>query len=234
MLFISPPFGNYLNIPNTTSITGSYTLNPRNGLIQQIFRTFRYSHYYGGWINKIGLRNKGIDYAIRNWKKGIITSVAILDKKEIPILEEKIPKSMDIELNVSCPNVSHLETDNLSIFLNDQREWCIIKLSPLANIDLIDNYYNSGFRQFHCSNTLPIKEGGLSGINLIPYTSNLITMIKTKYPDATVIAGGGIRDIETIKKYKILGADHFSISTLCLSPLRFVLLLKEIQTINKI
>ena len=29
MIFISPPFGNYLSINNTISIKGSYTLEPR-------------------------------------------------------------------------------------------------------------------------------------------------------------------------------------------------------------
>ena len=32
MFFINPPFGNYLNLPYTTSIKGSYTLEPREGL----------------------------------------------------------------------------------------------------------------------------------------------------------------------------------------------------------
>ena len=47
------------------SITGSYTLNKRDGLFMQVIKTFRYSFEYGGWINKIGLRNPGIDYAIK-------------------------------------------------------------------------------------------------------------------------------------------------------------------------
>ena len=38
-LFISPPFGNYLNLPNTTPIRGSFTLYPRNGLFMQILKT---------------------------------------------------------------------------------------------------------------------------------------------------------------------------------------------------
>lgn len=40
MLFISPPFGNYININNAKSISGSYTLHPREGLISQIFKNF--------------------------------------------------------------------------------------------------------------------------------------------------------------------------------------------------
>ena len=43
MFFINPPFGNYLNLPNTISIKGSYTLEPRSGLFTQIFKTLRYS-----------------------------------------------------------------------------------------------------------------------------------------------------------------------------------------------
>ena len=78
MLFINPPFGNYLNLPNTTSITGSFTLQPREGLIMQIIKTLRYSFEYNGWVNKIGLKNKGIDWALTNIDKNNIISVAIL------------------------------------------------------------------------------------------------------------------------------------------------------------
>ena len=31
MLFISPPFGNYIDLNNTISIRGSFTLNERKG-----------------------------------------------------------------------------------------------------------------------------------------------------------------------------------------------------------
>ena len=68
-LFISPPFGNYLGfLPNTYAIYGSYTLNPRPGLFSQIIKTLRYDSSAKGWVNKIGLRNKGIDYMIHKWK----------------------------------------------------------------------------------------------------------------------------------------------------------------------
>ena len=61
MLFISPPFGNYINLPNTKAIKGSFTLKPRSGLIVQIIKTLRYDFNNKGWVNKIGLRNKGIN-----------------------------------------------------------------------------------------------------------------------------------------------------------------------------
>ncbi len=221
MFFINPPFGNYLNLPNTISIKGSYTLNPRPGLFSQIIKTLRYSDFWGGWINKIGLRNPGLDYAIKRYTKGHIVSIAICDEKEISVIVNKIPEDMDIEINVSCPNhkiIKNTKNNELKNFINDKREWCIIKLSPVIENKLIDNYYDMGFRQFHCSNTYPLGEkGGLSGKSLIPYTAKLIKYLKTK-EDVVIIAGGGVRDVKTAEYYKTCGADHISASTLFFNP----------------
>ena len=220
MLFISPPFGNYLDLKHTMSIRGSYTLNPRPGLLSQILKTLRYSFQRNGWINKIGLRNKGLDYAIENYSTNSIISIAILNSKEIKSIHQKIPRNMNIELNVSCPNHTVIGKD-LGIFLNPQRKWCILKLSPLTTFCEIDKYYEQGFRQFHCCNTLPVPSGGLSGPSLIPITGMLVKYIKTK-KNVTVIAGGGIQNYHDVEYYKSLGADHFSISTLIFNPLKFL------------
>ena len=72
MFFVNPPFGNYINLPGISQIKGSYTLEPRDGLFLQIFKTLRYNFKYMDWTNKIGLRNPGIDYAVTNYKKGNI------------------------------------------------------------------------------------------------------------------------------------------------------------------
>lgn len=222
MLFISPPFGNYINLPFTTSIKGSYTLERRDGLLFQIFKTLRYSNYYGGWINKIGLRNKGIDSVINNYDNKNVYSIAILNKSEIPTLVERIPHNMNIEINVSCPNAEkEMIQEGLSNFINKDRKYCIIKLSPTSDVKLIDSFYKQGFRQFHCSNTLPIKEGGLSGEKLIPYSSKLVNYIHKTYPDCMVIAGGGIQNYQSLLNYKNVGANHYSISTIFFNPYKF-------------
>ena len=220
MFFINPPFSNYLNLPNTMSIKGSYTLDKREGLFLQIIKTLRYSFENGGWTNKIGLRNPGIDYAIKNYKKGsYIVSIAILNKNEIPEILKRIPKDMDIELNVSCPNAENrMCTDGLNKFINETRDWCIIKLSPTCDTKLIDDYYKQGFRQFHCSNTIPVKEGGLSGKSIIPYSNNLIKYINTNYKDTEIIGGGGITKIGDMNNYRLVGANHFSASTVFFCP----------------
>lgn len=223
MYFINPPFGNYINIPNLTPIKGSYTLEPRNGLIMQIIKTLRYSFHQNGWINKIGLKNKGLDYGLKNLKNNEILSIAILDKKEIPIFLKKIPEDTNIEINVSCPNAEKkMVCTNLEKFLNNKRKWCIVKLSPICDTKLIDNYYNLGFRQFHCSNTIPVKNGGLSGKSIIPYNKKIIGYIHENYKDCTIIGGGGITKWEDIKTYKDFGAQHFSFSTVTFCPYLFL------------
>lgn len=237
--FISPPFGNWFNLDNFISIRGSFTLHPRSGLISQIAKTLRYSWIYHGWVNKIGLRNRGIDYAIQRWKddtviarEQYVTSVAILDRSEIPELLQRIPDAMNLEINVSCPNtekdvVGHAE--DISGFLKPERKWCIVKLSPTVEHATIHSYYQQGFRQFNCGNTYPVPEGGLSGPTLKPYHGNLIRYIKDNFPDTTVIATGGIRCWKDVEYYRECGADHFSVSTVMFNPYRFYRLWREIR-----
>tara|TARA_B100000902_G_C27184354_1_gene850552 strand:+ start:243 stop:965 length:723 start_codon:yes stop_codon:yes gene_type:complete len=229
MLFISPPFGNYINFSsqNIGSIKGSFTVNQRDGLFFQIIKTLRYSLKYEGWVNKIGLRNKGIDWALSKYpatNKNEIISVAIIETEDINKLLKKIPKTTNLEINVSCPNVEKdiKKINNLSSFLNNERKWCIIKLSPFEYRETIDHYYKQGFRQFHCCNTLPTKNGGLSGKNLKPHSLRMVKYIRENYKDAEIIGGGGIQTLNDIRDYKKAGANHFSISTLCFNPIRFL------------
>ncbi len=223
MLFISPPFGNYIHLPHTKSIKGSYTLEPRDGLILQILKTLRFSFDKNGWVNKIGLRNKGLRYGIDNYNHETdILSIAIMNESEIKPILKMLPDNTNIELNVSCPNINkRLNDKGIGNFLNPKREWCIVKLSPLTNNDTIEKYYSIGFRQFHCCNTLPVANGGLSGPTLIPYVSEMIKNIK-KYPNTIVIAGGGIQNIQTLNIYKNIGAVNFSVSSLFFHPIKSV------------
>ena len=130
---------------------------------------------------------------------------------------------MDIELNISCPNTDkRMINKGLKSFINKKRKWCIIKLPPLYYPDDFDRYYKEGFRQFHVSNTLPTKYGGLSGPALKPYTNSNIQYIRKFYKDVIIIAGGGIRSIKDVEEYKKNGANHFSVSTLCFNPILFL------------
>ena len=138
-IFISPPFGNYINLPETKSIKGSYTLKPRGGLIFQILKTLRLTQINGEyhWINKIGLRNPGIDYGLQRYDHQTdVLSIAILEPEEIDELNKKIPPDVNLEINVSCPNAEkEMTSGGVEVFLNPKREWCCLKLSPLISIE---------------------------------------------------------------------------------------------------
>ena len=222
MLFISPPFGNYLNLPHTKSIVGSITLNERPGLYSQIYNTLYYSYREKGWVNQIGLRNKGLLTTLQTQLlNNKILSLAIMHTDDIEKMERIIPKDQDIELNISCPNIPGEEiSGDFSCFLNSKRKWCSVKLSPLVKQKTIEQLYGQGFRQFHCSNTLPVTNGGLSGKSLIPYTYRTITHLK-QYPDVEIIAGGGIISREIAELYLNHGADHLSISSVLFNPFNF-------------
>ena len=134
MLFISPPFGNYIYLKKTTPIRGSFTLNERKGKWMQILKTLRYIPGLG-WVNRIGLRNPGIDYAINTYQKGEIISIAIMNKWEIDPILKKIPEDMDIELNVSCPNTEKkMINKGLTQFINNDH------MKGLFVINCIQNY----------------------------------------------------------------------------------------------
>ena len=224
MFFIGPPFGNYITLPNCKSVKGSYTVEERKGLISQIFKTLRYDFNLNGWVNKIGLRNKGIDYGIQKYNHSTdILSIAILKEEDIDVFLKKIPEKTNIEINISCPNINkQLINQDLQGFLNKDREWCIIKCSPHIKQEQLDNYYNLGFKQFHFCNTLPVLNGGLSGKSLEPYTQKLSKDMKTKYNDVTIISGGGIDKWDDVINYK--HGDHHAISTVFFNPIKFSLL----------
>ena len=222
MFFIGPPFGNYIQTSKTISIVGSFTLYPRDGLYTQIAKTLRYSRKYKGWVNKIGLRNKGIDYALANYDPRTVISIAILHPSDIDALNAKIPPHIPLEINVSCPNAEKaMETKGIAQFLHPKRKWCIVKLSPTCTFQQIDQYYQDGFRQFHCSNTMPIDAGGLSGKAVMKENERLITYIKSHYSDVEVIGGGGITTLDDVLYYYRLGADHMAFSTVLFCPYLF-------------
>ena len=58
MLYISPPFGNYLPYKNAVRIRGTFTWKRRKGLLYHTARSLR--PVKGGWRNQIGFRKKGI------------------------------------------------------------------------------------------------------------------------------------------------------------------------------
>ena len=217
--FIAAPFGNYIKTKNTISVSGSWTVEKRTGRIIQIAKTLRYTKK--GWVNKIGLRNPGVEFGITKYREDEVFSIAGIEKEDWKIFAEKIPENFNIEINMSCPNIDKHYTEGIEEFAPDTREWFIGKISPVTTFKELDKFIETfKFKQIHACNTLPIDRGGLSGKELIPYTTKFIKYLKFNFPKIEIIAGGGIDSNEDIEYYKNIGADHVSFGTVCFNPLK--------------
>ena len=78
--FIAAPFGNYIKTKNTISVSGSWTVEKRTGRIIQIAKTLRYTKK--GWVNKIGLRNPGVELGITKYREDEVFSIAGIEKDD--------------------------------------------------------------------------------------------------------------------------------------------------------
>jgi len=223
--FISAPFGNYLQyatfVKNATCVTGTFTLKPRPGRLKQILKTLRYVPTEAGWTwrNQLGLRNPGIFVGIENTAPNSVMSISSLEPNDWRILYEIVPKNMNIELNISCPNVD-AHPNLTKSFAKDKRKWCIVKVPPTITNKQLDRIVKLGYTQIHASNTLPTQKGGLSGKIVAPYTMGIISFLKTNYPHVEVIAGGGVTDKLSAQRYIDAGADHISLGTVNFTPWR--------------
>ncbi len=117
--FIAAPFGNYIKTKNTISVSGSWTIEKRTGRIIQIAKTLRYTKR--GWVNKIGLRNPGLNIGLVKHKEDEVFSIAGIERNDWRIFAEKLPENFNIEVNMSCPNIDEYNTT--------------LELSPLKNYD---------------------------------------------------------------------------------------------------
>ncbi len=226
-IIISPPFSNLrvFKIERTTRILGSYTLNKRSGL-WRVLTTLR--KVEGGWTNNVGLRNGGVK-SIPNTED--VISISALEEKDWPELISEITerdKVLGVEINVSCPNA---EVKGVSKEIVDQLKthfsFLIVKTPHAPPFDLYLRLIDIGVDYLHISNTMPTDKGALSGRPLIERNLEDIRKIKSECQEVKVIGGGGIYDLETVDKYQNAGADHFSLSTILLNPLKARKLVKE-------
>ena len=109
-IYVSPPFGTWIDLEKTISIRGSFTPEPRKGLIKHTLKSLRYTSR--GWVNKIGLRNPGIRNVDFN-RTSVISLVSVQDNWEEFL--DIVPSCQKIELNLSCPNVHRYSIDSITL-----------------------------------------------------------------------------------------------------------------------
>ena len=228
--FVAAPFGNYIKPKDCIPVTGSFTLHPQGNRLWRVIKTLRYSWKLNGWVNALGLPNPGIKVGVNNHQESEILSIAEVNKGDFREMDWEIPRDFNLELNLSCPNLEkRLPWDNIERFLYGDRKWCIAKVSPLTTPEELEFLIQKiGFSQIHACNTLPIpKRGGLSGVSLVPYVNEIISVIKDEWPEVKVIAGGGIKNWQDMYRYLSKGADHVSLGSVCFNPLALRKILKK-------
>lgn len=227
-LVISAPFGNYIRPSGTTPTLGTFTRRPRPGRLWRILKTVRYDPFSRAWINKIGLRNPGIDHLARRARQHphplahqLISIHGFSDRDWYELLDITAALNpLAIELNMSCPNIGEVDwPHDLFRYAVDTATPVVVKLPPVNDDLLIDHALAAGIRNFHAANTLPIPAGGLSGKPLKPVALQAVRRLRQRAPDAFIIAGGGITTTQDIDEYARAGADRFAIATKCFNPL---------------
>ena len=216
MLYISPPFGNYINLQNTKSIHGTFTWERRKGIIHHTLRSLR--PVWGGWRNQIGLRNWGIRNV--DFSSEHVYSISAIHAEDWELMLTYLPSHLSIELNLGCPNVTHKPIPNelLSEFLHKfHPQYLQVKVSPEISLSELENLFEIGIQKIHLSNTLGNDpRGGISGKPLRLKNLRLVKKVR-KMSDIRIIAGGGIYSSDHLKQYHEAGATDFSLATVFLS-----------------
>ena len=240
MMFVAAPFGNYIKPIGCIPVTGTFTLHPQGNRVWSVIKSLRYSTKHKGWTNKLGLPNPGVKVGLERHIYGEVLSIAEIERNDFKKLYREIPEGINVELNLSCPNLSNrnLPWDSAESFARtkEKRKWCICKVSPTVTPEDLEFLITKlGFTQIHASNTLPIQGcGGLSGRTLIPYTLDIIRLIREEWPEVTIIAGGGVADFSGVYEYLKEGADHVSLGSVCFNPFKLRKILKNHEETNKI
>ena len=212
MLYISPPFGNYISYKNATRIEGTFTWFRRRGLIYHCLRSIR--PVKGGWVNQIGFRNTGIRARLGEGpaqQNSNMVSICGMQSSEWWEMLAFIDSDIALELNLSCPNVSKSEITDIELSLFVKKFPTLqVKVVPTSHPD-IERFKDLGIKTIHMSNTIPTAKGGISGRQL--KETNLPLVEHAANRGLSIIAGGGIYSAQDVEDYRNAGADHFSIST---------------------
>ena len=201
-----------------------------------------------GLLNAIGLDNDGIDHFrlhhmpyLRTIGTAVIANIAGEDENQFVAMAESIgsePGLAALELNVSCPNVSHgldLGIDPVAVeqMLRRVRAVCplpiIAKLTPnVTNIVAIARAARDGgadavslvntFRGLVVNwrtrrPVLANDVGGLSGPAIKPLAIRMVWEVARALPDLPIIGVGGIANVDDALEFLVAGASAVQVGT---------------------
>lgn len=242
-LVVSAPFGNYFNIPHTTSTLGTYTREFRAGPLKRAWRVFSTVRYYPGikaFKNKLGLPNPGIEHLERMVMSG---QVDIADKilsisarntdgwLSLLLCYCDSMKPGYIELNVSCPNCP-TETDEsdyqkvFTLAAKDFPDRSIVKLPPVGYMPIARRAFDCGITCFHGCNTIYTPGGGMSGAPLKMFSLQAVANVRELadrggYTLHKMIGGGGVKCRADADDYIKAGATNVAVASSLFFPWRW-------------
>lgn len=210
-------------------------------------QTPRIAEVYGGMLNAIGLQNPGMEMFVRRDlsflskfdTKVIVNVCGRTTEDYVEVVKRLSDEAVDmLEINISCPNVSHggiaFGTDTSCVFditseiKKHARQPIIVKLSPnVTDIAEIARAAEAGGadvlslintitgmkidihkRQFALAN----KTGGMSGPAVKPIAVRMVYQVAqaVKIP---IIGMGGITDAADAIEFMLAGATAVSVGT---------------------
>ena len=229
-LIISAPFGNYVQPEGCVATLGTFTAAARGGRMWRILKTVRYYPRLRAWVNKIGLRNPGIEWLRSRVARDkidvadkLVSVHGFVAEDWYALLEacsELRPRA--IELNMSCPNVGEIGwPEDLFPRAVATGVPVIAKLPPVRFETMFEQAWAAGIRTYHCTNTLPVPSGGLSGAPLKPVALQCIARVRELVaddPELRVIGGGGIRAAADVDDYVNAGVHAVAVGTKTMNP----------------
>lgn len=243
-MVISAPFGVYLGEGWATRTLGTFTRHARppgtpefparGGRWWRVLRTVRYNPFTRGWRNKIGLRNPGlgslydpeaVDQQTFSDKIISVHGFTQAEWSELAFGAYRL-LPLAVELNLSCPNVADAvhPRDALKNFFGAWgvpiKPIIIAKVPPMGHglAEVLEIAWDIGVRHFHCCNTLPSPKGGISGKPLLPVALESVEFLREKYPEASIIGGGGITSMKDAREFLKRGADHVAVASCLFFP----------------
>ena len=201
-----------------------------------------------GMLNAIGLDNDGLDYFranhlpyLRTVPTAVIVNIAGETEEEFAAMAEELgddPGAAALELNVSCPNVSHgldlgIDPATVGRLTRRVRAACslpiIVKLTPNVTdiVSIAEAAAAAGADAVSLINTvrgtavdwrkrrpiLAYDVGGLSGPAIKPIALRLVWEVARALPKLPIIGVGGIATADDALEFLVAGASAVQVGT---------------------